>query len=96
MDFIEQIKHRQRQIGITLSDIPRIAAMATSNLCAILNGRKDIRASTLRTLAEATNAKWVLVPKPLIPQVEQLILKKNPASGPESAAQRAPMESDDE
>jgi transcriptional regulator with XRE-family HTH domain len=79
MDFIEQIRRRQRKLGKTLSEIARIAVIALPNLSTILNGRKDIRSSTLRALADAVNAKWILVPKCLLPEVERLM------SGPEQA-----------
>ncbi|MFZ6644971.1 XRE family transcriptional regulator [Undibacterium sp. TJN25] len=89
MSLIPQIKARQQSLGKTTRDIAKMVAMAPSNATNSLSGKIDVRASTLEAFAGALDAKWVLVPRHLMPEVERLLSGKS--IGPDdvpSAAQR--------
>ncbi|CAG9167673.1 helix-turn-helix domain-containing protein [Cupriavidus pampae] len=74
----------RRQRKITIADLSRVVGMAAQNLSAILQGKKDSRASTFESLAAAMEAEWVLVPKERLMEVRQILEGKG--SGPDRAA----------
>ena len=76
MDFFEQLRRRRASVGKTLEGLTRLTGIQASNISNILNGAKDARASTLETLADAMDARWVLVPRHLLPEVERLLSGK--------------------
>lgn len=81
MDFFEQLRNRRAQLSRTLKVLGQATGIATSNLSHILAGNKDAQASTLQALADSLEARWILVPKHLIPEVERLLAGK--AIGPD-------------
>ncbi|WP_245845207.1 helix-turn-helix domain-containing protein [Noviherbaspirillum humi] len=64
-----------------LAEISQLTGMPASHISTILNGRKDAQASTLEALASAMDAKWMLIPRHLLPEVERLLAGK--AVGPD-------------
>lgn len=89
MSLIQQIKARQQSLGKTTREIAQLVAMAPSNATSALSGKIDVRASTLEGFADALDAKWVLVPRHLLPEVERILSGRS--VGPDdvpSAAQR--------
>ncbi|MES2071716.1 MAG: XRE family transcriptional regulator [Pseudomonadota bacterium] len=89
MSLIRQLKSRQQSLGKTTRDIAKLVAMAPSNASNSLSGKIDVRASTLEAFADALDAKWMLVPRHLLPEIERLLSGKS--IGPDdvpSAAQR--------
>lgn len=78
----EQLQSRRRQLGKSLVDIGRLTGMSSSHLSNILNGKKDAQSSTLNALADALDAKWILIPRHLLPEIERLLAGKS--IGPDS------------
>ena len=76
MNLIEQINDRRNAIGRSVKELATFVGMKTPNIYRVLSSTKDVRASTLEGLAGALDAKWMLVPKHLIPEVERLISGK--------------------
>ncbi|HTD04519.1 helix-turn-helix domain-containing protein [Undibacterium sp.] len=89
MNLVRQIKSRQQSLGKTTREIAKLVGMAPSNATNSLAGKIDVRASTLEAFADALDAKWVLVPRHLLPEIERILSGKS--IGPDdvpSAAQR--------
>lgn len=84
MTLLSQSQAMRRQRKITIADLSRVVGMAAQNLSAILQGKKDSRASTFESLAAAMEAEWVLVPKERLMEVRQILEGKG--SGPDRAA----------
>jgi transcriptional regulator with XRE-family HTH domain len=76
MSLIDQIKDRQKMTGKTVREIASVVGMDPANVYRVLRSPKDVRESTLEGLAGALDAKWMLVPKHLLPEVERLISGK--------------------
>jgi DNA-binding Xre family transcriptional regulator len=76
MDFIAQVNHRRRQVKRNVIELSKILGIEISNLYRTLKNAPDVRSSTLDGLASALDAKWVLVPKHLVPEVERLMSGK--------------------
>ncbi len=81
MNFIKSINERRRVLKKEVKEIAAFIGMKTENVYRILSSGRDMRASTLDGFADALDAKWMLVPKHLIPEVERLISGK--AIGPD-------------
>jgi transcriptional regulator with XRE-family HTH domain len=76
MSPFEQLQSRRTQLGKSLLDVSRITGMSSSHLSNILNGKKDAQSSTLTALADALDAKWMLIPRHLLPEIERLLSGK--------------------
>jgi transcriptional regulator with XRE-family HTH domain len=81
MDFFFQLQQRRAQLRKTLQDLANATGIAVSNISNTITGKKDAQASTLLALADALDARWVLIPKYLIPKIEQLLSDK--VNGPD-------------
>ena len=86
MNLIEQIKQRRLLLQRSVKDIADVIGMNVANVYRILGSERDIRASTLEAFADALDAKWVLVPRHLMAEVERLQSGKSigPDEGPSS------------
>lgn len=76
MDFIRQINARRKVVKKSVIELSKLVGIESSNLYRILKEPPDVRGSTLEGLASGLDAKWVLVPKHLLPEVERLISGK--------------------
>jgi transcriptional regulator with XRE-family HTH domain len=76
MNFFGQLKERKDRLGKNLSMLAGLTGMSAPHISNILNGLKDAQASSLDALADAMDAKWVLVPKHLLPEIERLLSGK--------------------
>ncbi|MET3119834.1 DNA-binding Xre family transcriptional regulator [Undibacterium sp. GrIS 1.8] len=76
MDFIKQVNSQRHRLRKSVVDVSRIIGIEVSNLYRMFKNEPDVRSSTLDDLASALDAKWVLVPKHLLPEVERLISGK--------------------
>jgi transcriptional regulator with XRE-family HTH domain len=76
MNFFGQLKERKDRLGKNLSMLAGLTGMSAPHISNILNGLKDAQASSLDALADAMDAKWVLVPKHLLPELERLLSGK--------------------
>lgn len=81
MSFLPQLKVRQKHLKRTARSLSVSTGLSAPHISAILTGKKDARASTFQALAEALDARWVLVPKHLLPDIERLLSGK--AVGPD-------------
>jgi transcriptional regulator with XRE-family HTH domain len=76
LDFFSQLQLRRKQLGKTIQSVADATGMAAPNVSNIISGKKDAQASTLQALADSLDARWVLVPKHLMPEVERLLSGK--------------------
>jgi len=80
-DQLSTLRKRRQQ---SIAQMSTLLGMAVSNLASALNGKRDLRASTVEALASALDAKWVLVPNEYALEVDRLIEGKG--TGPDSQA----------
>lgn len=73
MSFAEQLESRRKSLDRSVKQLSGLLGIATQNLYRLLRGRYDMKASTLDGLADALDARWVLVPKSALPEVERLV-----------------------
>ena len=92
MNFFVQLKNRRIQLRRTVEEIVLFTGIAAPNLSNIFNGKKDVRASTLQAVGDALDAKWILIPQHLLPEVERIISGKpiGPDDVPSTAEQLFP------
>lgn len=83
MKLAQQLQVRRQQVQRTIKQLAEVTGMAAPNLSNTLNERSEPRSSTLEALADALDAKWVLVPRHLLPEVERLLSGKG--VGPDEA-----------
>jgi len=78
MNFITQLLARKKGLRKTTQQIADMTGASRPNLSRVLSSdsKADPRASTLSAVAEALDAKWVLVPRHLMPEVERLLSGK--------------------
>lgn len=76
MNVFTQLKDRKERLAKNLSVLAGLTGMSAPHISNILNGLKDAQASSLEALADAMDARWVLVPKHLLPEVERLMSGK--------------------
>jgi transcriptional regulator with XRE-family HTH domain len=81
MDFFSQLQQRRAQLGKTHRALSEATGIASPNVSNIITGKKDVKASTLQAMADALDARWMLIPKHLLPEVERLLSGK--AIGPD-------------
>lgn len=74
--FSEQLRDRRLALSRSMSDIQGVTGIAQSNLSYIFAGKRSVLTPTLEALGDALDAKWVLVPKHLLPEVERLLSGK--------------------
>ncbi|MBX3219739.1 MAG: helix-turn-helix domain-containing protein [Labilithrix sp.] len=84
MGFYEQLQGLRRQRRVKLADAARVIGMAASNLATAIQGKHDVRASTLEAIAAALDADWVLVPREHRLAVQRLLEGKG--TGPDQEA----------
>jgi transcriptional regulator with XRE-family HTH domain len=72
----EQLSQRRKALGRTVSDLATVTGIAQPNLSNILAGKRTALGPTLEAIGEALDAKWVLIPKHLVPEVERLLSGK--------------------
>lgn len=75
--FHEQLKDRRMSLGRTIRELQAVTGIAQANLSNILSGKRGVQSLTLEALGDALDAKWVLVPKHLLPEVERLLSGKS-------------------
>lgn len=78
MAFLEQLSARRKALKRPVREVAAYVAMDSANVYRLLAGNRDVRASTLDALAAALDAKWVLVPKHLLPEIERVLLGMSP------------------
>ena len=81
MTIFEQLQQRRGQLGKTLQNLASLTAMSVPQVSNALSGKVDSRLSTLEALADAMDARLVLIPKHLLPEVSRLLSGK--AIGPD-------------
>lgn len=91
MSFVKQLLVRKQQLRKTTQEIADMIGGSRPNLTRVLSStvKSDPRASTLEAVADALDAKWMLIPRHLVPEVERLVSGK--PIGPDdipSAAER--------
>jgi transcriptional regulator with XRE-family HTH domain len=74
--FSEQLNDRRHALRRTMRDLQAVTGIAQANLSYILAGKRGVQSPTLEALGDALDAKWVLVPKHLLPEVERLLSGK--------------------
>jgi transcriptional regulator with XRE-family HTH domain len=77
MSVFEQLQQRRGQLGKTLQNLARLTAMSVPQVSNALSGKVDSRLSTLEALADAMDARLVLIPKHLLPEVSRLLSGKS-------------------
>ncbi|WP_454766619.1 helix-turn-helix domain-containing protein [Cupriavidus campinensis] len=82
--FATQLRQLRTARGLSLSEVGRLIGMAAPNLSVALNGKQDVRASTLDAIATALDAEWVLVPREHLAEIQRIVAGK--AQGPDRAA----------
>jgi transcriptional regulator with XRE-family HTH domain len=83
MNIPEQLSARRVQTRRTLQQIHDLTGIAVSSVSKLLTGKSEARSGTLEALADSLDARWVLVPKHLLPEVERLLSGK--AIGPDTS-----------
>lgn len=73
MTTFEQLRTRKTELGKSLEDISYLTGISAPHLSNIFRGKKDAQASTLDAVADALDAKWVLVPRHLQSEVARLL-----------------------
>ena len=81
MTVFEQLQQRRTQLGKTLQNLASLTAMTVPQVSNVLSGKLDSRLSTCEALADAMDARLVLIPKHLLPEVARLLSGK--AIGPD-------------
>jgi transcriptional regulator with XRE-family HTH domain len=76
MTVFEQLQQRRSQLGKTLNDLANVTAMSVPQVSNVLSGKLDSRLSTFEALADAMDARLVLIPKHLLPEVSRLLSGK--------------------
>ena len=76
MRVFEQLQKRRGQLGKTLGGIAKLTGISVPQVSNVLAGKVDARGSTYEALSEALNARLVLVPKHLLPEVNRLLSGK--------------------
>lgn len=71
--FHEQLQERRLSLKRTMRDLQALTGIAQANLSNIMAGKRGVQSPTLEALGDALDAKWVLVPKHLLPDVERLL-----------------------
>lgn len=89
MDTREQLKQRRAQQGTTLLELAELTGLDTSVISHTLSGKRDSRISTYESLAGAMDAKLVVVPVYLLPEIERLLSGK--AIGPDDVPTAAEL-----
>jgi transcriptional regulator with XRE-family HTH domain len=76
MSVFEQLQQRRGQLGKTLQNLASLTAMSVPQVSNALSGKVDSRLSTLEALADAMDARLVLIPKHLLLEVSRLLSGK--------------------
>jgi transcriptional regulator with XRE-family HTH domain len=76
MTIFEQLQQRRGQLGKTLQNLADLTAMSVPQASNALSGKVDARLSTLEALADAMDARLILIPKHLLPEVSRLLSGK--------------------
>jgi transcriptional regulator with XRE-family HTH domain len=76
MTVFEQLQQRRSQLGKTLQSLASLTAMSVPQVSNVLSGKLDSRISTFEALADAMDARLVLIPKHLLPEVSRLLSGK--------------------
>jgi predicted transcriptional regulator len=76
MTVFEQLQQRRGQLGKTLQNLASLTAMSVPQVSNVLSGKLDSRLSTFEALADAMDARLVLIPKHLLPEVSHLLSGK--------------------
>ncbi len=76
MTVFEQLQQRRSQLGKTLQSLASLTAMSMPQVSNVLSGKVDSRLSTCEALADAMDARLVLIPKHLLPEVSRLLSGK--------------------
>lgn len=74
--FAEQLDSRRRALNRKVSVLVDVTGIAQPNISNILGGKREAQSSTLEALGDALDAKWVLIPKHLMPEIERLLSGK--------------------
>ena len=76
MTVFEQLQQRRSQLGKTLENLATLTAMSVPQISNVLSGKLDSRLSTFEALADALDARLVLIPKHLLPELARLLSGK--------------------
>jgi predicted transcriptional regulator len=76
MTVFEQLQQRRSHLGKTLQSLANLTAMSMPQVSNVLSGKVDARLSTCEALADAMDARLVLIPKHLLPEVSRLLSGK--------------------
>lgn len=77
MTIFEQLQQRRGELRKTLKSLANLTAMSVPHISNALSGKVDARFSTLEALADAMDARLVLVPKHLLPEISRLLSGKS-------------------